>query len=878
MFDRETIISRINWNLSILATYLKLSSGQNLNSPAVLAEDFCVGLLNLLYGYNLCNANATMANASAVDLIDPAGRIAVQITVNDSTAKIRHTHRKASEHNLGDDFDKIILIFLVSKAPAEPKPSGNFTPCNHPAIEVRDLSSILGDIRGLGVARMTAIADLLDTEIQNPAKPWNRYANLRPANLPYHSLGTLFKGRGAFLADLHGRLTGHAATVIKGHAIHGLGGIGKTRASVEYAWRYQSHYTALLFVSADSPETLDTKLAALCHADVLNLPQKALTDQTEQKIAVLTWLNTHPGWLLILDNADTEVALTAVDQLLPRVAGGHALITSRMTDYAGGIGAVALDVLADDDAAAFLLERTADHRTLAPDDNARALELARELDGLALAMEQVAAHIRKERLSFAFYLDLWHTNTAAALHWYNARTMLYPRSLAVTYQTSVDQLSEPAKEFFRALSWLAPDPIPFFALEGDHAPANSRALLAELENLSLARRDTAGTSFTVHRLVQEITRQQQPAPPPPPALLIALDRINGMFPNEAGDVRTWPVAAVLAPHALAVALHAAAYEIRELSSRLMNQVAVFYQAKAQHHAAEPLMRQALFLAEAAFGKDHPIVAIALNNLADLLQDTNRPKEAEPLMRRALSIDETAFGPSHPNTATRLNNLAQLLRDTGRLEEAWPLLVRVFEISENKGGDPHPNFGAAMNSLALILQDFNQPKEAESLYRRALAFDENLFGPDHPHVANRLNNLATLLHVNNRLAEAEPLMRRGVEIEEKSKGKDHPHVAIHLSNLAQLLLDDNRLPEAEPLMRRMLEIFVSYTCGTGHRHQNLETGISNYRIILMEMGDTQAEANDKIGKILAPLPDLDQEDIITVIPNQESQMHTNKANS
>ena len=40
----------------------------------------------------------------------------------------------------------------------------------------------------------------------------------------------------------------------------------------------------------------------------------------------------------------------------------------------------------------------------------------------------------------------------------------------------------------------------------------------------------------------------------------------------------------------------------------------------------------------------------LNNLAQLLQATNRLAEAEPLMRRALAIDEKSFGPDHPDVA------------------------------------------------------------------------------------------------------------------------------------------------------------------------------------------------------------------------------------
>ena len=74
--------------------------------------------------------------------------------------------------------------------------------------------------------------------------------------------------------------------------------------------------------------------------------------------------------------------------------------------------------------------------------------------------------------------------------------------------------------------------------------------------------------------------------------------------------------------------------------------------------AEPWSRRALAIAEANFQPDDPRIAIRLNNLAQLLQATNRLGEAEPLMRRALAIDEASYGTDHPNVAIRLNNLAR----------------------------------------------------------------------------------------------------------------------------------------------------------------------------------------------------------------------------
>jgi len=49
------------------------------------------------------------------------------------------------------------------------------------------------------------------------------------------------------------------------------------------------------------------------------------------------------------------------------------------------------------------------------------------------------------------------------------------------------------------------------------------------------------------------------------------------------------------------------------------------------------------------------------------------------MRRALGIDEKSYGPDHPNVAIHLNNLAQLLQATNRLSEAEPLLTRSLVI-------------------------------------------------------------------------------------------------------------------------------------------------------------------------------------------------------
>ena len=275
-----------------------------------------------------------------------------------------------------------------------------------------------------------------------------------------------------------------------------------------------------------------------------------------------------------------------------------------------------------------------------------------------------------------------------------------------------------------------------------------------------------------------------------------------------------------------------------LVARASNNLASLLQRINRLGEAEPLIRQALEIAEASFGKHHPILAICLNNLATLLKDTDRIEEAEALMRRALAIAETAFGNQHPTAAAHLSNLATLLKDTNRIDEAEPLMRRALKIAEATFGKQHPTVAIRLNNLALLLLDTNRIDEAEPLMRRALEINMASFGEQHPNVAICLNNLATLLKDADRFDEAEPLMRRALEINMASFGEQHPTVAIELNNLATLLQEANRIEEAEQLMRRSLDILASFGRQTGHEHPYFQRTNENLQALQRAMGSEE----------------------------------------
>jgi tetratricopeptide (TPR) repeat protein len=654
----------------------------------------------------------------------------------------------------------------------------------------------------------------------------------RPRNLPFASLGGLFAGREEDLAELHTALLGAKGAPV---ALCGLGGIGKTRLAIEYGWSREAVYSALLFVSASDGAALNAGLAALTAFENLDLPEKEARDDATKITAVLRWLESNPTWVMILDNVDDRAAVAQVAKLMPRLKGGHVVITARASNFPAGVRKLQVSTLDEDAAAQFLLDRTDGDRSKSRDDAALARTLARELGGLALGLEQVGAHIATDRIGFGRYLKLWNGSREKALAWADATVTRSDRTLATTWATSVARLSPASRGLLDRLAFLAIDPVPDSLLDvavpGDSSDADAYKARGGLHAYSLISGVTAeggAPGFFVHRLVQDFASRAMSEEQRAQALREALEWVNVAFIGDPQDVRDWLVLDPLAPHALAVARHADEAGIAEPTARLLNNLGVLFHVKADYFEAEKLKRRALAIMEKSYGPDHTEVATALNNLSELLKATNRLAEAEPLMRRALAIDETRSGPDHPNVARDLNNLAGLFQATNRLAEAEPRMRRALAIFETSLGPNHPSVATYLNNLGHLLQATNRVAEAEPLIRRALAIDEQSYGPNHPNTAIRLNNLAQLLQATNRLDEAEPFMRRGLAIDEQSYGQDHPNVAIHLNNLAELLRTTNRLSEAEPLYPRALAIWEK---SLGPDHPNVASALNNLAVLL-----------------------------------------------
>ncbi len=129
----------------------------------------------------------------------------------------------------------------------------------------------------------------------------------------------------------------HIAAVTAKQAIHGLGGVGKTRVDSRIRQAFFARIHGVIVHTADTESEFKSNLAKLCGAMVLNLPEQTATELDVQVAAAIRWLHEHAGWFLIVDNVDTPEAAQAVEQELQRLNSGHVVITSRLADWGSGL-------------------------------------------------------------------------------------------------------------------------------------------------------------------------------------------------------------------------------------------------------------------------------------------------------------------------------------------------------------------------------------------------------------------------------------------------------------------------------------------------------------------------------------------------------------
>jgi len=204
-------------------------------------------------------------------------------------------------------------------------------------------------------------------------------------------------------------------------------------------------------------------------------------------------------------------------------------------------------------------------------------------------------------------------------------------------------------------------------------------------------------------------------------------------------------------------------------------------ARGDFAGAEPLLRQALALAESARPRDDQTLALALNELGLLCKDLGRWDEAHAHYQRAMALLDQNPAADPDDLAVLWHNLGGIAHARGDFAAGEAAARRGIAIREAAGSRTRL-LAADRAALAAILDGLERHDEAERLYRDAIAeFEREPMDPLELGVA--LGGLGAQYVRRRRAGEAVPLLARAVELKRQALGSRHPDTALTLHNLA-----------------------------------------------------------------------------------------------
>ncbi|ORT59509.1 tetratricopeptide repeat protein [Streptomyces sp. CB03238] len=720
---------------------------------------------------------------------------------------------------------------------------------------------------------------------QTPAQQPTAGGGARPAmpavwgNMPPRNM--VFTGREELLVALESGLR-DGPTAVLPHALHGMGGVGKSQLALEYVYRHASEYQVVWWIPAERTTQIQQAFVELARR--LHLP--ASTEAITAVPAVLEALRTgnpYNSWLLVFDNAESPAAVQEYFPSTPEGGPvGSVIVTSRNPQWNTLAHPLEVDVFEREESIQLLRRRNPD---LSDED---ADMLAEILGDLPLAVEQASAWRAETGMPPAEYRRVFEEKSAELMA--VSPPTQYEKTVATAWNVSLDHVegkNAGAIQLLKLCTYFAPEPVnrQFFsnsvsepiAPELDRIftdPIRLSRAIREISRYSLAKIDHRTNSIQMHRLVQAVlearmTEEQRGMFRHGAHLLLAANA-----PSDPLAPQNWQRFGELYPHVIA---SKAALSAHRNVRQLVYNVARYLFYWGDHAAALEFAQETYRDWCRLFGEDDQQTLALGRHLRFVLWRDGRYKEAAELgermlatlegagpdleeeylrvkgqvsgdrrargdFRGALEFDEEvyeravrAYGDEDPETLLHAHNLGVTLRVNGLYARARDLDQASWRTKVQMFGADAPTTLSSEASFHLDQQELGEYAATEKAYEEAIDIYRDTFGDLHPGTLNAIARLGVAQRKAGHHAAAEANTRNARNALIERYGERSPD-ALHASlNLSIDLRQNGSFQEALRLGERVRALYAEVF---GQDHPHAAAADANAAITMRLLGQVE----------------------------------------
>lgn len=648
------------------------------------------------------------------------------------------------------------------------------------------------------------------------------------------------------------QLLNHASKVV---LVNGLGGIGKTTLAQAWLQQFQQEFTHIAWVNilhhSKEAFVFNTDLSENLYLDLKTIPKDEHFIDKAFELIINRLRQLEGNNLLILDNAQSDVAEQAILQQISLGANWKTLVTSR--ENLEGFETYELGFLSLEEAMSLFYL----HYTIAKND-ALVQQIVAAVDRHTLAVEVMAKTAQAQQMRLSELLKQIEKSGLQFLEYEEneAAYIQFPRGYnqrmrkVFTFLTDIFDLAALTKYeqwLLMQFSVLPSIFIPYQEHEGENMLAflqiqegQERTKFTDAINQVVAKGwllwDKTADRFRLHQVLQEVVRAKLS-----PQLGSCLKLTESIKQKLKQVVTVDPFKQLSLFKKYGESLILNFQDNSTLLAALINNLSVLLRYQGHYQKSLNLEFKALSILEATTPPNHLDFATVFQNIAIIYQYLGDIKQGIEYANKAIEIKKI-YDNQEIELAISLSHLSSLQRENSDITASLGTQKKAIAIYEKNINHLQHHLATAYNGLSLIYKDQGDFKHALLYQEKVIEIYEKVLPPYHTHLSTAYVNISNLYRNNKKYEKAIKYLTKSLAIDNKNLGTSHPYLVSSYNNLALIYRDLGKYEQALKTQEKAFDI-----ASKNYPTEHTETATLYHTIstIYQFMGDLNAALSYEI---------------------------------